>query len=160
MLDVKYNIEGQKLTLLPIYVIKNQKSMQSIVITLPKTTQKETEVVVPETPVVTKPVYKIVPRGEQFLEKVADISDPALIPFLTASKNTNPQIETLVNYLIDKVKIANNFEVVLINQIKYGVRLVLQTDDNKFFEAILTSDSSAPQLLSWRRISTVSDVNP
>jgi len=37
---------------------------------------------------------------------------------------------------------------------------VLQTDDKKIFEAVITSDATLPQLLSWKRITTISDVNP
>lgn len=44
---------------------------------------------------------------------------------------------------------------------KYGLRIVIQMNDsNKLYEAIITSDNKSPQLLLWRRISSITDVNP
>lgn len=67
----------------------------------------------------------------------------------------------MVRFIIEKVKITGDFTIVLINQIKYGIRLILQMkEDHKLFEAVVTSDNQAPEILVWRRISVIGDADP
>lgn len=121
VLEVRYKIEGLNLTLLPIYTIKGQRSMQPITISLPSSSAaqsitssvKTTPVSVTPTPVVSTPktpTYTLSLTNSNLLPKIADISDPALIPFLTYTETiSQSQIDTIVKYLISKVNITNNF---------------------------------------------------
>ena len=124
-------MEGLNLTLLPVYTIKGQKSMQPITISLPSnsiaqsitSSVNKTPISVTPTPTVPTPVvstptvstsktptYTLSLTNSNLLPKIADISDPALIPFLTYTETiSQSQIDTIVKYLISKVNITNNF---------------------------------------------------
>lgn len=67
---------------------------------------------------------------------MSGISDPALVPFLTGTYSLdldNKQIDTIMQFVIKKVGITNKFTIVLVNQIKYGIRFILQMEDHKLF---------------------------
>lgn len=109
------------------------------------------------------PFYTISNSHDTLLQGISGISDPALVPFLTGTYSLdldNKQIDTIMQFMIKKIGITNNFTIVLVNQIKYGIRFILQMDDHKLFEAVVTSDNQSPQLLSWQRIGVISDVDP
>ena len=102
--------------------------------------------------------------GNNLINSVSGVSDPAFVPFLTSSyvdSSDSNTIDRIVNYIIEKVKIEGDFSIILVNQMKYGVRIVIQMNDShKLYEAIVTSDNKSPQLLLWRRISSITDVDP
>jgi len=119
-------MEGLNLTLLPVYTIKGQKSMQPITISLPSnsiaqsitSSVNKTPISITPTPTVPTPAvstsktptYTLSLTNSNLLPKIADISDPALIPFLTYTETiSQSQIDTIVKYLISKVNITNNF---------------------------------------------------
>jgi len=63
------------------------------------------------------------------MSQLQSISDPALIPFLTESfiQDLDQQkLSTLIQYIIVKAHISQSFTVILVNQIRYGVRIVIQ----------------------------------
>lgn len=109
------------------------KPIQPVQPTTPTVIQHET------TTVITKPyvpTYTISNSNDKLLGSVSGISDPALIPFLTgtyADTLDNKQIDVIMQYLIKKVGITTDFSIVLVNQIKYGIRFVIQTADHKLF---------------------------
>lgn len=93
-----------------------------------------------------RPTFSVVSSLETLLNKVSGVSDPTLIPFLTGSyelTSNSAFLQKIGNFLTDKVGISGDFTILLINEIRYGMRLIIQTnDENKLFEAVLGLDNS------------------
>jgi hypothetical protein len=77
-----------------------------------------------------------------WLNQLQTSSDPALIPFLTASYDTDlaqNKMFDIITFVIDQTAITQQFTVVLINQIRYAVRIVLViSETNEIYEALVS----------------------
>lgn len=108
-------------------------------LTTSSSTSSSTSTIISHDTTTTKtstPFYTISNSHDTLLQGISGISDPALVPFLTGTYSLdldNKQIDTIMQFMIKKIGITNNFTIVLVNQIKYGIRFILQMDDHKLF---------------------------
>jgi len=117
LLETRYRIEDGKLTVVIILTIKGQKSMETVTLTMPalKAPPK-------------RPTFSVAQNLDRLLDFISGPSDKALIPFLTGSysiTSDSKYIDKFANYLIDKVKLTGDFTIILINEIRYGIRIVI-----------------------------------
>lgn len=97
--------------------------------------------------------------------------NPALIPFATESfsEELDPQTTTIIlQYIARRTGIQEDFTVLLVNRIRYGLRVVIKgKNTGALYEAFVTytyangnKHNSEVELLSWRQISSIDSVDP
>lgn len=106
----------------------------------------------------------------EVLKRFSGIADPNLLPFLTESapdQEDPKKLESVVKFVIKTVPVADDFTVLLANQLRYAVRVVLQLKkDSRVFEALVSyvfkkGDKSQieAQMLVWRQLDSVLDAD-
>jgi transcription elongation factor GreA-like protein len=147
--------------------MQSQKQMQSIYIQLPDTTvYEQLYAFIKNTPVVdtpSLPSYTILDSSRKLMDTITGLSDPNVVAYLTAlSPDTlnSTLIDFIMNYLIKTQQITQDISVLLVNQIEYAMRFVLQFADDTLIETLITSDNHAPQILQWRTIASIEGINP
>lgn len=110
-------------------------------------------------------------NSDDVFKRFSDIVNPNILPFLTesiADQEDSKKLESVIKFLIKTVPIADDFTVLLANQLRYAFRVVLQLKtNNKVFEALVSyvfkngdKNLIEAHMLVWREIDSILDTDP